>query len=88
MNNYVLSTSDNPWNPSTNFDEWYAWDTGHGYGTCSYLDRVSYTSADLPDSTNDAIIADAIDEIVKRDLIALVTDGQVHYVKVPIPPSS
>ena len=88
MSNYVLSTSDNPWNPATNFDDWYAWDIGHGYGTCSYLDRVSFTSLDLPDSANDDIIIDAIDDIVKKDLIALITDGTVHYVKVPVPEKS
>ena len=84
MSNYILSTTDNPWNPSTNFNEWYAWDISHGYGTCSYLARVAYTSSDLPDSTNDAIIEEAMDVIVKNDLIALVTDGMVHYMKIPV----
>ena len=82
MSNYILSTTDNPWNPYTDFDAWYAWDVSHGYCTCSYLDRVSNTSPDLPDATNDAIIAEAMDDIVKLDLIALVTDGRVHYKKV------
>lgn len=82
MNNVMLTTTDNPWNPVTNFDEWYAWDTAKGYGTCEYLARVAFVSLDLPDSANDVIIDDAIDEIVRKDLIALVTDGEVHYAKV------
>lgn len=82
MNNVALTTTDNPWNPTTNFDEWYAWDTAKGYGTCEYLARVAFVSSDLPDSANDVIINDAIDEIVRKDLIALVTDGKVHYRKV------
>ena len=82
MNNVALTTTDNPWNPITNFDEWYAWDTAKGYGTCEYLARVAFVSSDLPDSANDVIINEAIEDIVRRDLIALVTDGSIHYKKV------
>ena len=82
MNNVALTTTDNPWNPITNFDEWYDWDASKGYGTCEYLARVAFVSLDLPDSANDVIINEAIDEIVRKDLIALVTDGGVHYKKV------
>ena len=89
MNDMMLTTTDNPWNPNTHFKEWYAWDTAKGYGTCEYLARIARVSSELPDPVNDAIIDDAIDEIVKRDLIALVTDGEVHYRRISpsdIPP--
>ena len=82
MNNVALTTTDNPWSPITNFDEWYAWDISKGYGTCEYLARVAFISSDLPESANDIIINEAIDDIVRKDLIALVTDGKVHYRKV------
>ena len=36
----MLSTSDNPYNPFTQFREWYAFDIANGYNTCSYLARV------------------------------------------------
>ncbi len=44
---YMLTTEDNPYNPFTNFDEWYAFDTQKGYNTCGYLARVSFTSSEL-----------------------------------------
>ena len=33
----MLSTADNPWNPFTNFNEWYAFDVVHGYNSCGVL---------------------------------------------------
>ena len=30
---YMLTTIDNPFNPFTNFDDWYAFDTSKGYNT-------------------------------------------------------
>ena len=34
---FMLSTSDNPYNPFTQFKEWYSFDISKGYNTCSYL---------------------------------------------------
>lgn len=36
----MLTTIDNPYNPYTNFNEWYAFDVSHGYNTCAYLSRM------------------------------------------------
>ena len=36
----MLTTIDNPYNPFTNFDEWWAFDISHGYNTCAYLSRI------------------------------------------------
>ena len=41
---YMLTTIDNPFNPFTNFDDWYAFDTSKGYNTCAYLDRICNSS--------------------------------------------
>ena len=87
MSNLCLTTTDNPWNPATQFREWLAWDNMKGYGTCEYLARVTFTSPDLPDSVNDRIIDESIEDIVNRDLIALVTEGRVHYKKIEYTPS-
>lgn len=82
MNEVLLSTSDNPWNPWTNFDEWYVWDSDHGYNTPGYLARMAPTSSELPDETNNMLIWEAIGEIVAHDLLGLVTDDEVHYIAV------
>lgn len=63
----MLSTVDNPWNPFTNFDEWYAFDVGHGYHSCAVLDRFARTSDALSDADNSLEISNAIDEIIKFD---------------------
>lgn len=68
MSEVMLTTEDNPYNPLTDFDDWYAYDTQHGYHTCSYLARIAMTSEDLTDEENDAEINRAIDEILAFNL--------------------
>lgn len=60
----MLSTKDNPYNPFTNFDEWFAFDTQKGYNTCNYLARLARTSPDLSDEEETRAINDAITRIV------------------------
>lgn len=65
----AITTIDNPFDPIDEFDAWFAYDNSMGYGTCSYLDRVSHTNDSLPDATNDAEIERAIDEIIDNDFM-------------------
>lgn len=65
---HMLTTSDNPWNPFTHFNEWYSWDMAHGYNTSGLLARVTKTSTDLSDADFERAIEDAIDEIVKQNV--------------------
>lgn len=75
MEVYMLTTEDNPYNPFSHFDEWYAWDTAHGYNTCSYLARVAKDSPDLSPAQSQNSVNDAIDEIVSFNLTG-------NYIKV------
>lgn len=63
-----LTTEDNPYNPYTHFDEWYAFDTQHGYNSCAYLARLARTSYGLSDRENNLEIEEAIDKIVQLNL--------------------
>ena len=72
---YMLTTKDNPWNPFTNFEEWYAWDISHGYFTSGYLARIAIDSPDLSPAQSQRAVNDAIDEIIKYNLTG-------NYVKV------
>ena len=63
-----LTTEDNPYNPDTNFEEWYAFDTQHGYNTCAYLARMAKTSPAISEELNDQEIEEAIDRIVALNL--------------------
>ena len=80
----MLTTSDNPWNPITNWDEWYAYDNARGYNTCGYLARIAPTVNDFNDELNDEILEQTIDEIVRENVIRLETDNKVCYMKVKL----
>lgn len=71
----MLTTIDNPFNPFTHFDEWYAFDTQMGYNSCAYLDRIASISLELPTEEASNDIEAAIDEIIKYDFMGI-------YVKV------
>jgi hypothetical protein len=68
---HMLTTSDNPWNPFTNFTEWYSWDVAHGYDTAGLLARVTKTSTDLSEADFERAIEDAIDYIVSQNVSGL-----------------
>lgn len=70
---HMLTTIDNPWNPFTNYDEWYTWDHDHGYDTPGFLARIAKVSDDLSDADFDLAIEDAIDEIVQQNVNGLYT---------------
>ena len=64
----MVTTLDNPYNPFTQFDEWFAFDESKGYHTCSYLARIARTANDLPVIDEDLEIEHAVDEIVELNL--------------------
>lgn len=73
--NSMLTTVDNPYNPFTQFDEWFAFDTSKGYNTCSYLARITKTSDELSE-TDEALASEkAMDEIVSINVLG-------NYLKV------
>lgn len=65
--NYLLTTTDNPFNPHTQWDAWYAYDESMGYHTTSYLARTTRSSPELSDALRDQAIDDAMDEIVENN---------------------
>lgn len=64
---YFLTTVDNPYDPYEQFDQWFAYDSAHGYDTCGYLDRIARTSPDLSAEDNRFAVNAAIDEIIAND---------------------
>lgn len=65
----MLTTTDNPYDPFTDFDEWFLYDVEKGYNSCAYLGRIAHTSDALSDEENDFEIERAIDEIIKYDFM-------------------
>lgn len=65
----MLTTFDNPYNPFTQFDNWFHFDTEKGYNTCDYLGRIAKTSDEFTDEEYSKAIEAAIDEIIKYDFM-------------------
>lgn len=64
MDEYAITTVDNPFDPFEQFDEWFRFDEDKGYNSCSYLARIAHTSDSLTDEENETEIERAINEIV------------------------
>lgn len=71
MTEHMLTTEDNPYDPFTEFDEWYQWDVAAGYHTTAYLARVVRTSDELSEADQSQAIEDAIDEIVRENVLGV-----------------
>ena len=68
---YMLTTYDNPFDPFTRFQEWLAYDSMMGYNTPAFLDRVVYACDDLSEPDHALAIQNAIDEIVKENVLGM-----------------
>ena len=64
---FMLTTKDNPFNPWTDYDNWYVYDRDHGYNSPSYQARIAVTSENLTEEENNEVINDAIEEIIDID---------------------
>jgi hypothetical protein len=60
----MLTTVDNPFDPFTEYDEWYAYDLRAGYHSTELLARIVRSSEELSDPDQAAAEEEAIDEIV------------------------
>lgn len=65
MDDYMLTTEDNPFDPFENFNEWFAWDASTGYHTPGLLARIAKTSNDLSEADQALAIDYAMDEIIE-----------------------
>lgn len=77
----ALSTSDNPYNPITQYDDWERFDSEARYFTNDYLSRVCHATPELGEVIYNQDIEAAIDEAVKYNLISWM-HPDVSYIKV------
>jgi len=64
---YMLTTVDNPYNPITDFDNWYMFDMDHGYDCCGRLARSMTDSQLMSEDEEERDKEKAIDRIIKYD---------------------
>ena len=84
MAKYALTTMDNPYNPFTQFKEWFAYDAHLGYNSSQLLSRLLVTSDELSQADQDAILESTIDSIIKN----LNFNGQFKKVLNPNHPQT
>lgn len=64
----IVTTKDNPYNPFEQPEEWLDYDHAMGHNTMEYIDRVTYSSPELPPVEQEAAYDDAIDRIIENDI--------------------
>lgn len=64
----ALTTTDNPYDPITDFENWFGFDEQKGYHTSSYLARIAKVSPDLSPKDYEEAVEQAIDEILLFNL--------------------
>jgi hypothetical protein len=71
MKQVRLTTIDNPFSPFDQYDAWYQFDVSSGYHTSSFLARIVKDSNQLSEADQDLAIEQAIDEIVKENVLGI-----------------
>ena len=70
---HMLTTVDNPYNPATQFKEWFGFDISKGYHSLSLLARIAQATDELGEVHTTAIIEEAIAEIVSENVSGMHT---------------
>ncbi len=71
MKQSMLTTTDNPYDPFDQYDEWYAYDTRVGHHTAGFLARIVVMSDEISELDQSLAIEFAIDEIVSENINGL-----------------
>ncbi len=75
MEQYLISTIDNPFDPFDNFASWFQFDIEKGYNSCGLLMRRANITEDMSSVEEIKEIGRAIDEIIANDPLGI-------YIKV------
>lgn len=67
MNQCMLTTFDNPFNPFDQFEEWFLFDVEKGYNSCGKIARIANFSEDMSDKEYLEETERAIDVIILYD---------------------
>lgn len=82
MLSFMISTSDNPFNPFTQHDDWYRYDVATGYNTMGYLNRLVPYSPSLDETGElDSLLEDAMEDMLRLNIYG-------NYIKVNNPETS
>lgn len=71
MSKLMLTTLDNPFDPFTQFEEWYEFDVQKGYHSCGYLARITNSSDELSEEDELLAIETAMKEITNFNVLGI-----------------
>lgn len=71
MPNNMLTTTDNPFNPHTQFDQWYNYDEQSGYHTTSFIARLLRPAPSLTDGEEELHYDLVIEEIARENVLGI-----------------
>ena len=71
MDEVMITTIDNPYDPFEQFANWFLFDVEKGYNTCARLGRLVQFTDDMTQQEMDAEEERVIDEIIKYDFLDL-----------------
>ena len=79
----MLTTFDNPFNPFENFHDWFVFDIEKGYKCCEIVDRISNIRDEM--SSTEKILAqnDAIERFIAVDPLHISTKVSIKS-KIPL----
>ena len=63
----MLTTIDNPYDPFTQFKQWFTFDMQKGYNCCGVLGRLAFTSSSLSENENNFALEQAINDLIDAD---------------------
>lgn len=73
---YYLTTSDNPFNYYTQYEDWLRYDTDYRYHTNELVARVSNSCFGIPEEINEDLDMMAVDDIIAFGLPLVNGDGK------------
>lgn len=82
---HMLTTTDNPFSPVTQYDDWLRFDEDRGYYTNGLLARVVRSSDEISEADQDLAQEIAIDEIVSEDRAGFYKKVKVETVRDLVP---
>lgn len=68
---FMVTTTDNPFDPFTQYEQWDRFDCQHGYYTMNYLMRLANVSTDLTDQEYEDEIEAAVDTICRLNVLGI-----------------
>ena len=82
MRKYMLTTTNNPWNPYTQFDEWWQFDLNFGHNCLAQITRIIQIPDNLSEEEESFLLDEASREVAKENVFGdfRLVDKDMNYI--------